>query len=122
VAPRIPACRGVDPGALGGQLGAHAGQHGLESDTEGCPGDVRLHRAGHRDMGMGQLTGRGGHPLSGEVLDLRGQHLLEGVEPGAEPVRPRAQRGIPAPGPQQAAAECERGQRADGETAGHQIR
>ncbi len=121
-APHPGLCGGVHAQVLRGQFDAQLAQHVLHRHTERGPGRPELEGARHRDMGVRELAGSGGHALRREVLDLGRERLHHAVEMGP-------QRGdlVPLHGPlpsrpEQPAAEGERGQGADGQSAEGQVR
>lgn len=56
------------------------------------------------------------------MLDLGDERALGALQLGAQLRHLGRQSRLPAPGPEQAAAEGERGERSGGETTGHQFR
>jgi hypothetical protein len=69
--PAHPGLRGgVDPGALRGEFGVQPLQYLLKRESQGRTGELRVQRAGHGDVGMSDLPGRGGQSPRRQVLDL----------------------------------------------------
>nr|WP_037673548.1 hypothetical protein [Streptomyces afghaniensis] len=121
--PAHPGLRGgVDAGALRGEFGVQPLQYLLHREAQGRTGELRAERAGHGDVRMGHLPGRGGYAPCRQVLDLGRERPRVAVELGPQSGNLRALHGQSPPRAQQPAAEGERGQRADGETADDQVR
>ncbi len=65
--------RRVDPGALRGEFGVQSLQHLLQRRPQGRAGQLRVQRAGHGDVRMRGLPGRGGQAPRRQMLHLGGE-------------------------------------------------
>lgn len=121
--PAHPGLRGgIDAGALRGEFGTHRLQHVLEGDPEGRTDELRLHRPRHRDPRMRQLPRGSRNSLRRQMLDLDGQRRLNTVQSVPQIGDLLALEGTLTPRTQQPGTERQRGQRAGGESTGHQVR